>query len=191
MIVYAKLLPMTDKSYDIKRPASKQERKNWDLVPLSRNISPLTRSLFGKKGFVEIDILTNWDKIVGQELADYTFPQKIDFKREQKNNGILHLQVPTGAFALEIQHREKYIIERINAYFGYNAVCNIKILQNNSLPLKSGNQDLEESLDKNLVTAEEENYINSLAADINNSKLKEILIKLGQSIFNDNKKEKK
>lgn len=182
---------MTEEKYDIKRPAPKEERKNWDLVPLSRNISPLTRSLFGKKGFVEIDILTNWDKIVGHELADYTFPEKIDFKREQKNNGTLHLQVPTGAFALEIQHREKYIIEKINAYFGYNAVSNIRILQNNSLPLKSDEDYKEESPDKNLVTAEEENYIKSLAADINNSKLKEILIKLGQSIFNNNKKEKK
>lgn len=175
---------------DIKRPAPASDRKTRDLTALSRAILPLTKNLFGKKGFVEVDILTNWDKIVGAELADYSFPQKIDFKREQKNNGILHLQVPSGAFALEIQHREKYIIEKINAYFGYNAVCGLKILQNNSLSPRDENKYISDTPQKNLVSEEEQNYIKSLANDIKDSKLKEILIKLGQSIFNDNHKEK-
>lgn len=181
---------MTDELFDIKRPAPADSRKNPDLIPLSRNISPLTKNLFGKKGFVEADILTNWDKIVGQELAEYSFPLKIDFKREQKNNGTICLQVPSGAFALEIQHREKYILERINAYFGYNAVSGLKIIQNSALPLKEESNYLPEKDNKNLVTPEEENYIETLAEDISDEKLKEILIKLGQSIFNNNKKEK-
>lgn len=173
-----------------KRPAPRETRKNRDLTALSKTILPLTKSLFGKKGFVEIDILTNWDKIVGTELAQYSFPQKIDFKREQKNNGILHLEVPSGAFALEIQHRERYILEKINTYFGYNAVSGLKILQNNSLDIKGQTKYIAELPKKKLVTADEENYIKSLADDIKNSKLKEILIKLGQSIFNYNHKEK-
>lgn len=181
---------MNEQTYDIKKTAPSAERKTKDLTALSKAILPLTKSLFGKKGFVEVDILTNWDKIVGEELADYSFPQKIDFKREQKNNGILHLQVPSGAFALEIQHREKYIIEKINAYFGYNAVCGLKILQNNSLSLQAENKYISEIPQKTLVTDTEENYIKSLTEDIKDSKLKEILIKLGQSIFNDNHKEK-
>lgn len=181
---------MSEESIDIKRPAPKEERRTYDLTALSRTIAPLTKRLFGKKGFIEVDILSNWDKIVGAELADYSFPQKIDFKREQKNNGILHLQVPSGAFALEIQHRERFILEKINAYFGYNAVCGIKIIQNNSLTLSQENKYHVEVPKENLVTGEEENYIKSLAEDIKNSKLKEILIKLGHSIFNNNHHEK-
>ena len=37
----------------------------------------------------------------------------------------------------------------------------------------------------------EENYINNLAEDLNHSELKEILVKLGKSVFNDNKRENK
>ena len=77
-----------------------------DLQSVAKSIMPLARSILGKKGFVEVDILTDWSGIVGEELAAYTLPQKIDFKPKQKNNGILHLMVPSGAFALEIQHRE-------------------------------------------------------------------------------------
>ena len=180
---------MTENDVKIKRPAPKEERQTYDLTALSKMIAPLTKRLFGKKGFIEVDILSNWDKIVGEELAEYSFPQKIDFKKEQRNNGVLHLQVPSGAFALEIQHREKFILEKVNAYFGYNAVASIRIVQNSALELREDRYEFDEPK-TNLVTKDEENYINCLAEDIKSSKLKEILIKLGHSIFNDNHKEK-
>lgn len=68
-----------------------------DLQSVAKSIMPLARSILGKKGFVEVDILTDWSGIVGEELAAYTLPQKIDFKPNQKNNGILHLMVPSGS----------------------------------------------------------------------------------------------
>lgn len=179
---------MNEEAFDIKKPAPKEARTNKDLTALAKNIAPLTKNVFGKKGFMEIDILTNWDKIVGTDLASYCFPQKIDFKREQKNNGILHLCVPGGAFALEIQHREKNIIDKINTYFGYNAVSSIKIIQNTAFCLEN-KEEYSYSPPPVIVTADEKNYINSLAEEIKSSKLKEILIKLGQSIFSNNHKE--
>ena len=176
---------MNEDEFDIKRPAPKSARLTSDLTALSKTMAPLTKQLFGKKGFVEVSILTNWDKIVGKELAQYSFPQKIDFKREQKNNGVLHLQVPSGAFALEIAHREKYILEKINAYFGYNAVNGLKIVQNSAISLPEKMPETEEK-QPDLLTDDEKKYIESMAEDIKSSKLKEILIKLGQAIFNNN-----
>ena len=77
---------MSEEDFDILQPAPKTARITADLTALSKTMAPLTKQLFGKKGFVEVSILTNWDKIVGKELANYSFPQKIDFKREQKNS---------------------------------------------------------------------------------------------------------
>lgn len=167
------------------------QRHARGLSSISQTILPFAKQVLGKKGFVEVDILTNWHKIVGDELADYSFPQKIDFKRDQKNNGILHLNVPSGAFALEIQHREKFIIEKINTYFGYCAVSGLKIIQNNDMSLDDMKKINQPKPKKSLVTHEEENYIKELAEDVNNSKLKEILVKLGNSVFNNNKRENK
>ena len=48
-----------------------------------------------------------------------------------------------------------------------------------------------EERSETLVSPEEENYINNLAEDLNHSELKEILVKLGKSVFNDNKRENK
>lgn len=182
---------MSEEDFDILPQAPKSARITADLTALSKTMAPLTKQLFGKKGFVEVSILTNWDKIVGKELANYSFPQKIDFKREQKNNGILHLQVPSGAFALEIAHREKYILEKINAYFGYNAVSGLKIVQNSSISLAEDISDDEPKKQIDLVTDNEKKYIESISDEIKNSKLKEILIKLGHCIFNENHKKEK
>ena len=146
----------------------------------------------GQKRLVETDILTNWNAIIGEELAAYTFPQKIDFKRGEKTGGTLHLAVPSGAFALEVQHREKFILQKINTYFGYNAVSNLRIAQNAGLSLKDMLPKETSRRPKKLVTTDEENYIKDLAEEINRPELKEILIKLGQSVFTDNNlKEKK
>lgn len=184
---------MNDEDYDIKKITPANQRITGDLTALSKTMQPITKSIFGKKGFIEIDILANWDKIVGDELAQFSAPEKINFPKGEKNNGVLHLQVQSGAFALEIQHREKFILDKINAYFGYNAVSSIKIQQNNFFSFYDEKTDFYNSFRPDLTTNEEKKYIESMTENIKNSKLKEILTKLGQSIFNDNhnKKSKK
>lgn len=182
---------MTENDFDIKQPAPKSERSAFDLTAFAKTLAPITKKLFGKKGFMETDILVNWDRIVGKELADFSFPQKIEFKREQKNNGVLHLQVQSGAFALEIAHRERFIIEKINAYFGYNAVSGIKIIQNSSLPQLPEKVDYTPIKHEDKLTKDERIFIEEMSSEIKNSKLKEILIKLGHSIFNDNHSKEK
>lgn len=169
-----------------------RRRSSGEFQSLAKSILPLARQVLGKKGFVETDILSDWTAIIGEELAAYTFPQKIDFKRGERTGGILHLAVPSGAFALEVQHREKFILGKINTYFGYNAVSGLRIVQNANLSLQELLPKANKRRPQKLVTVEEENYIKDLADEINRPELKEILIKLGQSVFTDNNlKEKK
>ena len=173
------------------KPLINDERRASGFASLSSTILPFAKSILGKKGFVEIDIPAGWSKIVGDELASWSVPQKIDFKKGSRTGGILHLCVPSGAFALEIQHREKFILEKINTYFGYNAVSQLKIIQNSGLDIESLTSIHQPPEKKTLVTGEEENYINSLAEEVSSPMLKEILVKLGKSVFSDNKSENK
>ena len=71
------------------------------------------------------------------------------------------------------------------------SVAKIKIVQNSSLTLEKLDKIKKEERSETLVSPEEENYINNLAEDLNHSELKEILVKLGKSVFNDNKRENK
>ena len=105
------------------------ERTNYEPLAVAKNIRPLIQELMGKKGIIQLEILSHWTDIVGADLATYSFPEKIEFRQNTKNGGIVHLVVPSGAFALELQHREKQIITKINTYFGYGAVATIRIRQ--------------------------------------------------------------
>ena len=86
-----------------------------------------------RKGFFNSELLTKWDKIVGAVLADHTRPIKIIFPKNTQRNGTLHLSVTTG-FAIEVQHFEPQIIEKMNMYYGFKAIDRISIKQN--LPYK-------------------------------------------------------
>ncbi len=88
----------------------------------------LTKAALGKRGFAEGGIVTDWAAIVGSELAASSLPERLSFAQGERRDGTLQVRV-TGAFALELQHLEPMVIERINSYFGYRAVARLKIRQ--------------------------------------------------------------
>lgn len=149
---------------------------------------PLLRRIVGKKGLVIADMLAMWEQIVGEETAAYTMPERLDFPRGQHDNGTLRIKVPGGAFALEVQHRERFLLEKINAYFGYKAVGGIKIIQDPSLSVKPIVHRKEVENQKTLVSEEEQNYIDAMVSKIASAGLREKLAKLGQSVFNRKRK---
>lgn len=163
------------------------ERRTFDLQSVSRMLKPFAKNLLGKYGFTEVDLLANWNEIAG-EMAEYTLPKNLQYPKGNKINGVLNVEVPSGAFALELQHREKFILAKINAFFGYEAVGKLKIVQNIEMPIQDVG-DVGKS-QKILVTEEEENYIQSLGEGVNNQDLQNRLISLGRCIMSNNKDKK-
>lgn len=82
----------------------------------------------GKEGVGAAQLVSEWPAIVGAELAGATWPMKLSFPRGERTAGTLRLRV-VPALALEVQHREPMLLERINGYFGYRAVARIAIIQ--------------------------------------------------------------
>ena len=90
-------------------------------------------SKFNKLDFI---IRSKWPEIVGSYFKSYSEPINIssvaDYENEYgetiyKN----HLNVSVApAAAIEFQHFKDKIIEKINSYFGYKAIEDIKIQQN-------------------------------------------------------------
>ncbi len=84
---------------------------------------------FGKKyGFINSDILTDWDKIAGEDLASKIVPVKLSFPMGQRNNGTLYVKIKNPSFSSVIQYQFPTVIDRVNTYFGYNAVSKIHLL---------------------------------------------------------------
>lgn len=101
-----------------------------------RALDPAARA----RGFASTSILSEWAAIVGEELANFTMPDRVVWPRRREEqeaapqNGrrgqgaVLVLRVE-GPRAIEVQHRSGQILERVNAYFGYRAVVEMRILQ--------------------------------------------------------------
>ena len=87
----------------------------------------LVKSYVSKNSDVEAKLIINWSKIA-KEYKYSTFPKKIQFYKEDKNNGTLLLYV-RKAFGLEIQMVSPKLIVRINDFLGYKVIDKIKIIQ--------------------------------------------------------------
>ena len=130
-----------------KPPAKMRYRKATAIASL---VPEITQKAFEKYGFSTATLLTDWKTIVGPELAAYTFPEKLKWPKgvrlyqdSDSNSGTefggdndqkgrpgatLVLRVD-GPRAVEIQYKATQIMERINAYFGYRAVAEMRVLQ--------------------------------------------------------------
>lgn len=95
---------------------------------LSATLDRLTRPVFRRRGFAEGAVLTDWPAIVGTHLAERSAPEKI-VPAGPRGEGTLHLRIKDGALALELQHLEPILLERINGYFGYRAVSRLRMIQ--------------------------------------------------------------
>ena len=103
-------------------------------------VPKLTQKSFEKYGFSTATLLTDWAGIVGQDMARDTMPERLKWPR-----GVAALRENTGedaslggatlvlrvdpARALDISYKERQIVERINTYFGYRAVSELRIIQ--------------------------------------------------------------
>jgi hypothetical protein len=98
---------------------------------LSATLPKITKAILDKGGRDYATLIAEWPAIVGAPLAASSQPEKLVRRRqddERSHGGVLTIRVSGGA-ALEIQHREPQIIERINAYLGYRGVVRIKLVQ--------------------------------------------------------------
>jgi hypothetical protein len=83
-----------------------------------------------RQGFAATEIVVHWEEIVGLPLAARSRPVKLSWPRrdEPDSVGVLQIRVE-GAYALEIQHLQPVILERVNRYFGWRCVGRIAIRQ--------------------------------------------------------------
>ena len=83
---------------------------------------------FKKFGFVQSAVVSRWAEIVGERYAKVSTPESIRFPGGAKSGGTLTLHVE-GAHAPLIQHLAPLITERVNRFFGYEAVSKIAFRQ--------------------------------------------------------------
>ena len=103
--------------------------------PLSDFLAATMTDVLKTQGFASSEIIARWADIAGPEIAAHSEPMKINWPRAQKNPGeeppepaTLMLRVE-GPAALEIQHLSAVILERVNRFFGWQAIGRIALRQ--------------------------------------------------------------
>lgn len=100
--------------------------------PLADLANPLLAGSFARQGFASAELVTRWPDIVGAEIAQHAEPLKMQWPRtpdgETPEPGTLMLRVE-GPAAIEIQHLAPQILERVNRFFGFQAVGRLTIRQ--------------------------------------------------------------
>jgi hypothetical protein len=104
------------------------EERRGGVRAIAAEVPGVAKMVLGKRGFGEAQLVTQWEAVMGPELAGKLSPDRLSFARGERRGGTLRLRV-ASAFALEAQHLEPVIIERINGFFGYGAVARIQLVQ--------------------------------------------------------------
>jgi len=104
---------------------------------VAKALDPAARA----RGFATTALLSDWPAIVGRELAQFTMPDRVLWPRRRDeedgdkpkkghraDGATLVLRIE-GPRAIEVQHRAGQILERVNSYFGYRAVTEMRFLQ--------------------------------------------------------------
>ena len=100
--------------------------------PLSELLGATLSDALKAQGFASTEIISRWTDIVGTEIAAHSEPLKINWPRaigdETPEPATLVLRVE-GPAALEIQHLSAVILERVNRFFGWQAIGRIALRQ--------------------------------------------------------------
>src|SRR5438552_3714349 len=100
--------------------------------PLATVLGATLNDAFKRQGFASRELVMRWADIVGAEVAAHAEPLKIQWPRpvadEPAEPATLVLRVE-GPVALEIQHASDVILERVNRFFGWQAVGRLALRQ--------------------------------------------------------------
>jgi hypothetical protein len=99
----------------------------------------LTRKAFEKFGFSTATLIMDWPRIAGADLAQWTTPERVKWPQGHESATLAEEAAPRPgatlllrvdpARALDVEYRARQIVERINSYFGYRAIADLRLLQ--------------------------------------------------------------
>ena len=141
------------------------------LRPFGNTLPRGLKGILKKNGYNYSEIISKWNMLVGKEISDHSYPKSIKMNKGN-TNGTLILAVGRGN-EIDIEYSKKEIINKINSYFGYNLINEIKL---QSFSITSKNNKTRNVPEKYLKNFEKK--IN----EIKNEKIKKSLYQLLQAM---------
>jgi len=102
--------------------------KQHGPIAIARLASLLIDKATAKRGFAKAELVTAWAEVAGPRYAALTQPESLRWPRDQAFGAILTVRVD-GPAAVFLQHETDQFISRVNAFLGYAAVSDLRIVQ--------------------------------------------------------------
>ena len=144
------------------------------LRPFGNTLPRGIKGILKKNGYNYSEIISKWNLLVGKDISSCSYPKSIKMNKGN-SNGLLVLAIKRGD-EIKIEYSKNEIINKINSYFGYKLISDIKLQVFNSKHEKKNNNYTLSKLPKNF-----EKKIN----EIENKKLKNSLFQLLKAVRND------
>ena len=127
------------------------------------------KRILNKKGYTYSEILNKWNYLVGNKISKISLPKT--FKTTGKNAlGTLIINVQRGN-EIDIEFSKNIIIEKINSYFGYKILDNVRLETFNSLKKKINKKKL-------VISAGSKKKFTESLNSLKNEKIKKSLTEL-------------
>ena len=144
------------------------------LRPFGKTLPRGLKGVLKKNGYNYSEIIGKWNMLVGKKISSCSYPKSVKMTRGD-THGTLLLAVNRGD-EVTVEYSKKEIINKINSYFGYKLI--------NEIRLQTYNVEIKEKKNKSVIEQSSKKFekkINEIKSeDIRNS-----LSKLLKSIKND------
>ena len=144
------------------------------LRPFGKTLPRGLRGILKRNGYNYSEIISKWSSLVGKDISDCSYPKSI--KMDKGNtNGTLVLIVKRGD-EITVEYKKKDIVNKINSYFGYHLINEIK--------LKTFNSEIKKREKNNFLKNSSEKFEKKIS-EIKNKKIKNSLSQFLNVIKND------
>ena len=95
------------------------------LRQLGHTLPRGVKGILKKNGYNYSEIISKWNFLVGKDISKFSYPKSI--KMTQTNKGALLVLAIERGNEINIEYCKREIIEKINSYFGYRLIDQIKL----------------------------------------------------------------
>ena len=144
------------------------------LRPFGNTLPRGVKGILKKSGYNYSEIISKWNMLVEKDISSCSYPKSIKMTKGD-TNGLLVLAVKRGN-EITVEYSKRDIINKINSYFGYRLINEIK--------LKTINSEIKKVKNKNTLKKFSKNFEKKIS-EIKNKDIRNSLSQLLDVIKND------
>lgn len=158
-------------------------------VQIAEVANGLIDPILSRRAGINTLLLASWDEIAGAQFARCSRPERIRWPKQDSPNeagggfapGLLTIACQ-GAQALFLMHQEAELNSRVNAFFGFQAISQIRIVQKAiHAPTQTPGSSLRPV--KRPLNASEKRRLAEMLSGVEDPRMRQALERLGEGVI--------